>query len=1295
MSPYRQQAPRRRARFATGVALLLVAETALVAGASLPAGAAPAAEPDARRSIQPSKDEILKSDIAWAAAHAKGSKAWAITQAKKTGKEVVVADETTATTYTVANPDGTLTTELTTGPERVWRDGKWHKVDVTLTAGADGAVRAKNHPEGLRLVGKTGKAPASLSAAQKAAPKDLVTLGSGEQAVTLQWKGGLPKPELDGTTARYSDAVPGADVIVEATRTGFEQYVEIAQKPSADAYSYTLPVKAKGLIAKANEDGSVSFTDAKTGETRATMPAPVMWDASVDQRSGKHENRARVGMKVVNKGPGAVDLVVTPDAGFLADPQTQYPVTVDPSTSALGNLFDTYVQRGETVDWSGDTELDLGNPGTKNGDGTYRTARSFITWNTAPIADALVSKATLSLWNFHSGNTDCAAQPWEVWTASNASTSSRWTNQPVMDAKYATSTATRGNPGCTATDGWITADVTTLAQYWAGKQWGHAGMGLRASSESDLHEWKRVNSANNAANQPRLTVTYNFRPGDGTAQQAGAPFKSYAGVWAVNTTTPTLRDKFTDADGDQINGTFQVYDAATNRPITTPAGEGLIVSDYVAPDAWASVKAPAGQLVDGKTYKFRTNSYDGSHYNLNWSPWRQFVVDTTAPGAPAMSSTTYPEGQWGGGAGTPGQFDVQTGDDGAREVRYRVDGIADLSDDALDDSENALRSPALRAETWQSTPTDSTSSASFEVTPASTGSHYVEAATVDRADNVGAVRAFGFRAGTDPRRTNHVIDIALPKPKKSDGTWRQVEEYQSIPDWSPEGTVLDIARAAGGKTAAGRVAGGNAKEQCEESGTTRICSTVKLREVRKPGSKAPEPGNAPSDGARAEVTPAPIVPYCSRTGLSADGSFTRTQACLGYQYVYRAFEISNNKPPQLKGVAVFNIEAQVLTDAKSKDIRFWTRWTPQPLLPSEPPVKGSIKVKFDPSCDFGCASAPEHDWDGPMTWNGSYATDPHQQTGTAVMTWDTSLDDLDNAGSHDRDRQRSFPINFYMEIDTSLDGVRKQAVKFENGTFSARCDAAMINNMPPGCVFPAFNPGWVIDPATYPAAAVHATLMANKLPGHEGHDSSHPLHYLPMTKKGQPQRNRFDRHNRENRAVVCGRSGPTGWVAHDKTALFDYLLTPKPSKPEPKDKPSCDEYTFNSTYESGGMPKTPDGNANPYLVSNGEECVLTYEGLSPDGTLHLRDDGNYPEPDWSKVKCGRSSMSLEVNSGAMRLFSQFSSANRLLDADGYYIWTGLNAAGCNWSAEKVICDDWANGFPDRSQSAVKLSPPRR
>ncbi|MFF3057730.1 hypothetical protein [Streptomyces sp. NPDC057909] len=166
-------------------------------------------------------------------------------------------------------------------------------------------------------------------------------------------------------------------------------------------------------------------------------------------------------------------------------------------------------------------------------------------------------------------------------------------------------------------------------------------------------------------------------------------------MWAVNTTTPTLRDTFTDPDGDKVNGTFQVYDAATNTPITTPAGEGLIVSDFVDSGKPASVTVPAGQLQDGKTYRFRTNAYDGTHYNLSWSPWTQFVVDTTAPGLPDVTSTTYPENLPGGATGEQGRFDVDTKTDDAREVQYRV-GPADTDDDG--------NSGNTSPDGWQSTP---------------------------------------------------------------------------------------------------------------------------------------------------------------------------------------------------------------------------------------------------------------------------------------------------------------------------------------------------------------------------------------------------------------------------------------------------------------------------------------------------------------------------------------------------------------------------------------------------------------
>ncbi|WP_308406301.1 DNRLRE domain-containing protein [Streptomyces sp. AC602_WCS936] len=1259
MSPYRQQAPRRRrARLATGVALLLVAEAALIAGASLPVGAAPAAEPDTTEAIQPTKDEILEADIAWAAKHAKGSKAWAITQARETGEKVVVSDETTATTYTVANPDGTLTTELTTGPERVWRDGKWQKVDVTLTAGADGAVRAKNHPEGLRLAGRTGKAPASLSAAQKAAPKDLVTLGSGEQAVTLQWKGGLPKPELDGTTARYNEAVPGADVIVEATRTGFEQYVEIAEKPSADGYSYTLPVKAKGLVAKANKDGSVSFTDAKTGVVRATMPAPVMWDASVDQRSGKHENRARVGMDVINKGNGVVDLVVTPDAAFLADPATQYPVTVDPSTSALGNLFDTYVQRGETVDWSGDTELDLGNPGTKNGDGTYRTARSFITWNTAPIADALVSKATLSLWNFHSGNTDCTAQPWEVWTANNAGTSSRWTNQPAMAAKYATSTATRGNPGCTAADGWITADVTTLAQYWAGKKWDHAGMGLRASSESDIHEWKRVNSANNAANQPKLTVTYNYRPSDGTNRQAGAPFKSYAGVWAVNTTTPTLRDTFTDPDGDQVNGTFQVYDAATNTPITTPLGEGLLLSPYGDQGKSLSVTVPAGQLKDGRTYKFRTNAYDGTHYNLNWSPWTQFVVDTTAPDEPkSISSATYPENWGGGDKGVTGVFDVETGESDARDVQWRIDPY---DDDPLDAG-------------WRTVPTTTVTraaaagnTASFSLAPAEVGNHTLQTRSVDRADNVGPIKDYGFTAGNRDYNRPQAVDITLPD--------RDTSAPQPAPSAPPQPYPFE-----------------ETQPQTIRSGDLTIKLTP--QKARSPqGTDMAARQLSPM----ADSPPDPVVKqdWCKpKVGSTQQSLITRTEACVYYRIdISWSTEVIPGVDTTTYG-AQFELAWQAKTDLHGNEIKTWVQL--QQIKNTFPDKERAVlfgdgdpealidSFCFSTGCDDGSQSSKNIDFFGDLSWdggmNGSTPNDNHIATGSVTHTWNGNTNRT--TGQTDRDKSIDMPVYLVIYPQTDIDppplpdGTKrswedKLPMPLTQAGIQVRCDK-VASYGDPGCVQKLYVPTYKFNTANFPAAAAHAWLIQNKsgVTG-MGKTRGNPLQYIPP--KG---RNHLGyAPDITSRDAICSRyrgkkATDTGWVPgktfvpHPRTALYHTI-------PLIDDELNCDEFPFASTYQSAGM-KIPAGK-NP-APNGGADCIQTVAARTDDGTEHLLDDTRYDPPAFTE-NCGRSSMSGKVNQGSMSPFGKFARQLRLIDEDRYLLDPGNDwFRECDTSKADLVC----------------------
>ncbi|MFG2887876.1 DNRLRE domain-containing protein, partial [Streptomyces sp. NPDC048297] len=664
--------------------------------------------------------------------------------ARLSGKRVEALSERTETSTTWVNADGSLTTDLSAGPVRFKDAGEWRSVDLNLQA-VGGRVEPKAHPQGLRLGGGQAVAAAKRSASSASAAHDLVKLGEGDRQIALQWKGDLPKPKLKGNRATYAGAASGADVVVEATRSGFEQYVVLGDRPG-EGYSYTLPLKAKSLKVRQLKDGSLLFTDKK-GKKQATMPAPVMWDARVDKVSGEHTHQAPVKLKVV-RSKDAINLVFTPDAKFLADPKTQYPVTVDPSTSALSNVFDTYAQQGETTDLSTDVELDLGNPGTTNPDGTPRLARSFITWNTARISDSLVSNAKLSLWNFHSGNTDCNPHSWEVWDAGKASTGTRWTAQPAWVQKMATSTETKGNPGCTsAPDGWVNADVTNLVQTWASAKNTTSGMGLRALDEANVQLWKRFNSANAASNVPKLTVTYNYRPKTGTDQQAGPPFfQNSSGTWYVNTTTPTLSDTFVDVNNDKVDGTFEIDDATTGTQVGN-----YLVSPFVPSGQQASVTVPSGLLTNGKTYKFRTNPYDGLHYNNDWSAYATFTVDTSAPSAPtAVTSTDYPSASWVKGAGQAGVFTVTPASGDQNGIEWSLDGT-----------------------TWTKVATSGTTPVNVTVKPAKAGTNTLQVRSTDKADNKSEALSYTFHVGpggvTSPDEGTRTA-ARLPLMAEADGS---------------------------------------------------------------------------------------------------------------------------------------------------------------------------------------------------------------------------------------------------------------------------------------------------------------------------------------------------------------------------------------------------------------------------------------------------------------------------------------------------------------------------------------------
>jgi RHS repeat-associated protein len=545
----------------------------------------------------------------------------ALITARLTGKKVKITGASTETSQSWALPSGQIEAEVHSGPQRI-PDGKggWTQVDFTLQRLPDGSVGAKAHPYGLRLSGAAG-----------AGEHDLVTLGSGDRTSSMGWSGPLPEPVVEGTKATYPDVRPDVDLVVEATRTGFEQFLVVKSRAGlSHVRSITLPMRSKGLRHAADGKGGLETRDA-SGRTVGRTPTPVMWDAQIGEKSGDHLRRTAVPTKVVARSAQHTDLVLAPNQSWLEDPATQFPVTIDPAVN-WGSTFDTFVQSGEVNDQSASTDLKLG----FEDDGTSSIARSFLTWPTSALAGKQVIDARVYLWNYHSWS--CTAANWQVWTTGQATTATRFTSQPAWLFQEGVSNQTKGYTS-SCNDGWVSAPATSFFQRAAAASAASAHMGLRAASSDEGNHltWKRFHSKE-AANDPYVKVTYQAPPT--VTSKATVPSTACVtgtGRPYINTTTPQLRAQVTDGENSAVQAKFEWWSTTGSSTI------GSATVGYAASGAWQSTTVPSGAFANGSSYKWRAQGYDGTAWGA-WSTWCEFTVDTTAPSAaPTVTSTTYPE----------------------------------------------------------------------------------------------------------------------------------------------------------------------------------------------------------------------------------------------------------------------------------------------------------------------------------------------------------------------------------------------------------------------------------------------------------------------------------------------------------------------------------------------------------------------------------------------------------------------------------------------------------------------------
>lgn len=537
--------------------------------------------------------------------------ATAIAAAHRQGAPVTIVDQTTPTRVVTAQPDGTMTAEVTAVPVRVLKDGKWRQIDPALAE--DGAtLRPKATGVDVKL-SNGGRTP-------------LLTIGTPGRAAALTWPGELPKPVVDGATATYRDVRPGLDLVLKTQNSGVTQHV-VVKDATARPEAITFGIVGDGLTLRATED-ALEAVDSK-GEVVLTTPPTIMWDATGKQ--------AKVGLKV-----DARTLTLLPDRELLTT--GQFPVTIDPdwwtndrkdwtkvfrgapnSTHWYGaNDVDTWAKVGSCVGWNFCKDVDV--------------ARSYFQFQTDFLRGKEIIRADFNATVVYGPS--CTTSDHELWIANDTfGQGTTWNNAP-QGQRVDTSPAEANYNGCA---GYKPVGFT-VGQFINPNGW--SAYFIKAANEGDKFAWRKYDAAGT-----RIVVNFNTKPNAPAELTTDPPLKACrwcGGVPYFGDDTIRLKGRLTDADNDQLTAIWDVYGGPVKQNVEGPTlGSGNVFSTTI------DLRNRHDQNVTWTLWG-RDSRPDGG-------PWKNgpgFKVDRIGVDkAPNVTGGLYQEDdRWHGGAGVPGRF---------------------------------------------------------------------------------------------------------------------------------------------------------------------------------------------------------------------------------------------------------------------------------------------------------------------------------------------------------------------------------------------------------------------------------------------------------------------------------------------------------------------------------------------------------------------------------------------------------------------------------------------------------------
>ncbi|MGB8651593.1 MAG: RHS repeat-associated core domain-containing protein [Mycobacteriales bacterium] len=573
-------------------AVVPVASTLLLAALQVPLGPAPHAVAATVPAPPKSADVKVRPDEFSAAV-----------AAQTLGHPVEVSSLRTPTTSIFINPDGTHELDsssfLRNLPDA---RGMLQPIDPGVVQRPDGSWVTGLHPLRPRF-------------AARASAQD-VTIATAAGDIHYGLTGPLQSLAAKGGAADviYHGVAPGVDANYEVLADTVKETLVVASPTASSAWTFSFDTP--NLTASQLPDGTIAFRDAH-GVVQATIPIGAAWDSAATPST--------VPVKLTLQGTGpSVQVRVSVDPIWLASPDRVWPIQVDPSLSAAQGASTAYKSDG-TVCASPTCTIRGGNSqsGVAGADTYWRSTEAFS-------YNAIFGKHVLGatfVESLKAGTANCYNH---VWYTVNSESYGGYGSAVTANNNLCTSGTTAG-----------TSTLVSTLQGWANTSNSGRRLFMRGQETSGLYTYKEINAT--------LTITYNSYPNTaGTPSMAPVTGTGPSSYW-TSTATPTLHATVSDPDGGNVRGLFEVYQGSTL------VWSGY--SGYVTSGGTASVAVPASaNLANGPLYTIRVYGNDGTDDSKAWSNYIQFTVDTAPPGAPAITSSSYPAGLWTGASTASNNF---------------------------------------------------------------------------------------------------------------------------------------------------------------------------------------------------------------------------------------------------------------------------------------------------------------------------------------------------------------------------------------------------------------------------------------------------------------------------------------------------------------------------------------------------------------------------------------------------------------------------------------------------------------